>query len=56
LHLGNYLGALKNWVEIQDQYDNFLCIVDLHAITVPQDPKVLRRKIRELAALYLARG
>jgi tryptophanyl-tRNA synthetase len=36
LHLGNYLGALKNWVEIQDQYDNFFCIVDLHAITVPQ--------------------
>jgi len=56
LHLGNYLGALKNWVEIQDQYDNFFCIVDLHAITVPQDPKVLRRKIRELAALYLASG
>ena len=56
LHLGNYLGALKNWVEIQDQYENFFCIVDLHAITVPQDPKVLRRKIRELAALYLASG
>src|ERR687893_1245414 len=56
LHLGNYLGALKNWVEIQDQYDNFFCIVDLHAITVPQDPKVLRHKIRELAALYLASG
>jgi tryptophanyl-tRNA synthetase len=56
LHLGNYLGALKNWVEIQDQYDNFFCIVDLHAITVPQDPKVLRHKIRELTALYLASG
>jgi tryptophanyl-tRNA synthetase len=56
LHLGNYLGALKNWVEIQNDYDNFFCIVDLHAITVPQDPKVLRRKIRELAALYLASG
>ncbi|MDQ4126716.1 MAG: tryptophan--tRNA ligase [Actinomycetota bacterium] len=56
LHLGNYLGALKNWVELQDQYENFFCIVDLHALTVPQDPKVLRRKIRELAALYLASG
>ena len=56
LHLGNYLGALKNWVEIQDQYENFFCIVDLHAITVPQDPKVLRRKIRQLAALYFASG
>ena len=56
LHLGNYLGALKNWVGIQNDYDNFFCIVDLHAITVPQDPKVLRRKIRELAALYLASG
>src|ERR687893_2557597 len=55
-HLGNYLGALKNWVEIQDEYENFFCIVDLHAITVPQDPKVLRRKIRELAALYFASG
>jgi tryptophanyl-tRNA synthetase len=56
LHLGNYLGALKNWVEIQDDYDNFFCIVDLHALTVPQDPKVLRHKIRELAALYFASG
>ncbi len=56
LHLGNYLGALKNWVALQDEYENFFCIVDLHAITVPQDPKVLRRKIRELAALYLASG
>ena len=56
LHLGNYLGALKNWVQIQDDYETYFCIVDLHAITVPQDPKVLRRKIRELAALYLACG
>ena len=56
LHLGNYLGALKNWVKLQDDYDNFYCIVDLHALTVPQDPKVLRTKIRELAALYLACG
>jgi tryptophanyl-tRNA synthetase len=56
LHLGNYLGALKNWVSIQDNYENYFCIVDLHAITVPQDPKVLRQKIREVAAVYLAVG
>ena len=56
LHLGNYLGALKNWVALQDEYENFFCVVDLHALTVPQDPKVLRRKIREVAALYLASG
>jgi tryptophanyl-tRNA synthetase len=56
LHLGNYLGALKNWVALQDEYDNFFCIVDLHAITVPQDPKELRAKIREVAALYVACG
>ena len=56
LHLGNYLGALKNWVGIQERYENYFCIVDLHAITVPQDPKVLRSKIREVAAIYLASG
>jgi len=56
LHLGNYLGALKNWVSIQDRYENYFCIVDLHAITVPQDPKVLRQKVREVAAVYLAVG
>ena len=56
LHVGNYLGALKNWVEIQDEYENYFCIVDLHALTVPQDPKTLRRKIREVAAIYLAVG
>lgn len=50
------MGALKNWVSIQDDYDNYFCIVDLHALTVPQDPKVLRQKIRELAAIYLACG
>ncbi len=55
-HLGNYVGALKNWVAIQDEYENFFCIVDLHAITVPQDPAVLRHKIREVAAIYLASG
>ncbi|HZY57624.1 MAG TPA: tryptophan--tRNA ligase [Rubrobacteraceae bacterium] len=56
LHLGNYLGALKNWVSIQDRYENYFCIVDLHAITVPQDPKVLRQKVREVAAVYLGVG
>jgi tryptophanyl-tRNA synthetase len=56
LQLGNYVGALKNWVAIQDDYDNYFCIVDLHAITVPQDPKVLRQKIREVAAIYLGSG
>ncbi len=56
LHLGNYLGALKNWVAIQDDYENYFCIVDLHALTVPQDPKVLRQKIREVAAIYLGSG
>jgi len=56
LHIGNYLGALKNWVGIQERYENYFCIVDLHAITVPQDPKVLRSKVREIAAIYLASG
>jgi tryptophanyl-tRNA synthetase len=56
LHLGNYVGALKHWVAMQDDYENYFCIVDLHAITVPQDPKVLRQKIREVAAIYLGSG
>jgi tryptophanyl-tRNA synthetase len=56
LHLGNYLGAIKRWVDNQEQFDNFFCIVDLHAITVPQDPDALRRTTRELAAFYLAAG
>src|SRR5829696_5532595 len=55
-HLGTYLGALKNWVAVQDDYDSFYCIVDLHALTVPQDPKVLRNNVREMAALYMAVG
>ena len=55
-HLGTYLGALKNWVLIQDDYDSYFCIVDLHAITVPQDPKVLRHNVRELAAVFVAVG
>jgi tryptophanyl-tRNA synthetase len=56
LHLGNYLGAIRNWVEMQDQYDNFFCVVDLHAITVPHDPKVLAENSYAIAALYLACG
>ena len=56
LHLGNYLGAIRNWVEIQDQYDNYFCVVDLHAITVPHDPKVLADNSNAIAALYLACG
>ncbi len=55
-HLGTYLGALKNWVSIQDDYDNYYCIVDLHALTTPQDPKVLRYNVRELAAIFLGVG
>jgi len=56
LHIGNYLGALKNWVAIQHDYEAIFCIVDLHAVTEYQDPAELRSKIRELAALYLAAG
>ncbi len=55
-HIGNYLGALKNWAKIQYDYDSIYCIVDLHAITVYQDPKELRAKIEELAAMLLAIG
>lgn len=56
LHLGNYLGAIRNWVETQQEYDNFFCVVDLHAITVPHDPKVLASNTLTTAALYLACG
>ncbi len=56
LHLGNYLGAIKRWVENQEQWDNIYCIVDLHAITVARDPKVLHKTIRELAGLFFAAG
>ncbi len=54
--LGNYIGALSQFVELQDEYNCFFCIVDQHAITVPQDRLVLRNNIRSLAALYLAVG
>jgi tryptophanyl-tRNA synthetase len=56
LHLGNYLGALRNWVELQREYESFFCIVNLHALTVPQDPQALVEKTRELARIYLAAG
>ncbi len=56
LHIGNYLGALVNWVALQDKYESFYCIVNLHAITMPQDPKVLRQKTLDLARIYLAAG
>ena len=56
LHIGNYLGALKNWVALQDEYEAFYCIVNLHAITLPQDPKALRQKTLDLARIYLAAG
>ncbi len=55
-HIGNYLGSIKNWLELQNQYDCFFCIVDLHAITIPQNPKTLRKKILEVAEIYLASG
>ena len=56
LHLGNYLGALRHWVDQQHHHEALFCIVDLHAITVPQDPVELHRNIRELAAAYIAAG
>ncbi|MFB2935871.1 tryptophan--tRNA ligase [Aerosakkonemataceae cyanobacterium BLCC-F154] len=56
LHLGNYLGAIRNWVEGQSEYDNFFCVVDLHAITVPHDPATLAENTYKIAALYLACG
>jgi tryptophanyl-tRNA synthetase len=56
LHLGNYLGALVNWVQMQDDYNAYFCVVDLHAITVPQEPAALRQNTRITAAQYLAAG
>ena len=55
-HIGNYLGALKNWARIQYDYESIYCIVDLHAVTIYQDPKELRQRIEELAAMLLAIG
>lgn len=56
LTLGNYLGALKNWVNIGDEYECFYSVVDLHSITVRQEPAVLRKRARELLTLYIAAG
>src|SRR3954463_16297427 len=56
VHLGNYLGALRNWVALQHEYESIFCIVNLHALTFPQDPKLLRDKTRELARIYFAVG
>lgn len=56
LHLGNYLGAIRNWVEGQSQYENFFCVVDLHAITAPHNPATLASDTYTIAALYLACG
>jgi len=56
LHIGNYLGAIQHWVKIQHEYDCIFCVVDLHAITIPQEPKALKAKTREVAALLIASG
>ncbi|MEG1002746.1 tryptophan--tRNA ligase [Clostridium sp.] len=56
LTLGNYLGAIKNWVKLQDEYDCYFCVVDLHGITVPQKPADLRRRTLEVLSIYLACG
>ena len=56
LHLGNYLGAIRNWVKLQRDYECIFCIVDLHALTLPQDPSELRHSTREVTAAYLAAG
>jgi len=56
LHIGNYLGALVNWVELQKQYESFFCVVDLHALTQRPDPALLRRAVREVTTGILASG
>jgi tryptophanyl-tRNA synthetase len=56
LHLGNYLGAIRNWVALQRDFDCIFCIVDLHALTLPQDPQELRAQTREVTAAYIAAG
>ncbi|UOQ59756.1 tryptophan--tRNA ligase [Leucobacter rhizosphaerae] len=56
LHLGNYIGALSQWTRMQEDYDAFFCVVNLHAITVPQDPKDLAERTRATAAQYIAAG
>jgi len=56
IHIGNYLGAIRHWVASQGELDSIFCVVDLHAITVPQDPETLKLKVRETAGLLLAAG
>ena len=56
IHLGNYLGAVKQWLELQKGHECVFCIVDLHAITTPYDPKELQKNILEEAIIYLAAG
>ena len=56
LHIGNYLGAIKQWVDLQEMYEAIFCVVDLHAITVPQEPATLRKRTIEIAKIYLAAG
>lgn len=56
LHIGNYLGAIKNWIKLQDEYECIFCVVDMHAITVPQNPKDLTKNTIDIAKIYLAAG
>ncbi|MDO8529387.1 MAG: tryptophan--tRNA ligase [bacterium] len=56
LHIGNYLGAIKNWVKLQEEFESIFCVVDLHAITVPQNPEELKKRTIEVAKVYLACG
>jgi tryptophanyl-tRNA synthetase len=56
IHIGRYLGAIRHWAAMQEDYNNIICIVDLHAITIPQDPALLRERIREFAGLLMAVG
>jgi len=56
IHIGNYFGAIKNWVQLQNEYESIFCIVNQHAITVPQDPKKLEENTYKVASIYLAFG
>ena len=56
IHIGNYLGAIQHWVASQTELENIFCIVDLHAITILQEPKILKSKIREVASILFAAG
>ncbi|HVF51035.1 MAG TPA: tryptophan--tRNA ligase, partial [Pyrinomonadaceae bacterium] len=56
LHIGNYLGAIRNWVGLQREYESFFCVVNLHAVTLPQDPRQLAARTRDVARIYLASG